>query len=144
MYPRYSPDGHRIIFQCMKQEKNDYDLYVIDSDGNHLMQLTINDSYDGQPYWAKDGSIYFVSDRGGKAYHNNIWRFKLDGVTTQSNTVLNKGNGGTATPTYHTVIQGENITQIAQKYGVKVREIVEWNGLQTMTLSPGQKLIVAP
>lgn len=31
---------------------------MIDVDGNNLTQLTINKSYDGQPYWTTDGYIY--------------------------------------------------------------------------------------
>lgn len=46
------------------KRQKDADLYVIDVDGNNLTQLTINKSYDGQPYWTTDGYIYFVSDRG--------------------------------------------------------------------------------
>jgi len=76
-HPRISPDGKRIVFDCSKKkQKKDYDLYIIDKDGNNLTQLTINKSYDGQPYWTKDGNIYFTSDRGGKIGHYQIWRFK--------------------------------------------------------------------
>lgn len=60
--PRWSPDGTRLVFQSSKKDKKDADLYVIDVDGNNLTQLTINKSYDGQPYWTTDGYIYFVSD----------------------------------------------------------------------------------
>ena len=76
-HPRYKPDGKKIVFDCFKKERKDNDIYIIDSDGNNLTQVTINKSYDGQPYWTKDGYIYFVSDRGGKAGNRQIWRFKL-------------------------------------------------------------------
>lgn len=75
-HPRYSPNGERIVFDCYKKKKDDVDIYIIDKDGNNLTQLTINQSYDGQPYWTKDGYIYFVSDRGGKKENYQIWRFK--------------------------------------------------------------------
>ena len=74
--PRWSPDGSRLIFQSSKKDKKDADLFVIDSDGNNLTQLTINKSYDGQPYWTQDGYIYFVSDRGNDPGNYQIWRFK--------------------------------------------------------------------
>ncbi|MGN0205975.1 MAG: hypothetical protein ACI4BC_01910 [Muribaculaceae bacterium] len=77
-HPRFSPDGKKIVFDSWKKDKKDTDIYVIDIDGNNLTQVTINKSYDGQPYWTKDGYIYFVSDRGNKANNMQIWRFKYN------------------------------------------------------------------
>jgi TolB protein len=76
-HPRYSPDGRKIVFDFYKKDKKDNDIYIIDVDGNNLTQVTINKSYDGQPYWTSDGYLYFVSDRGAKAGNRQIWRFKL-------------------------------------------------------------------
>lgn len=76
--PRWSPDGKRIIFQSAKKDKKDFDIYVIDTDGNNLIQLTTNKSADCQPYWTKDGYIYFASDRGNDAGQYQIWRFKFE------------------------------------------------------------------
>lgn len=134
-HPRFSPDGNKIIFQYSKPQKKDFDLYVIDKNGNNLTQLTINSSYDGEPYWADDNNIYFTSDRGSTDKHYQIWRFHYGG-----------GNGFTPTPTpstIHIVKQGETITQIAKQYGITVRDIVQLNSLTTMTLTPGMKLKVS-
>ena len=76
-HPRFSPDGKFIVFECQKKDKKDFDIYTIDINGNDLNQITQNKSYDGQPYWATDGYIYFVSDRGGKKGNYQIWRFKM-------------------------------------------------------------------
>lgn len=76
--PCWSPDGSRILFESFKKDKKDYDLYVIDIDGNNLKQLTKNKSYDGTPYWTSDNYIYFTSDRGGKSGNYQIWRFKYN------------------------------------------------------------------
>lgn len=76
--PRWSPDGKRLIFQSAKKDKKDFDIYVIDTDGNNLIQLTTNKSADCQPYWTKDGYIYFASDRGNDAGQYQIWRFKFE------------------------------------------------------------------
>lgn len=76
--PTWSPNGERIVFQSIKKDKKDADLYVINIDGDELLQLTKNKSYDGSPYWSNDEYIYFVSDRGGKMYNYQIWRFKIE------------------------------------------------------------------
>jgi membrane-bound lytic murein transglycosylase D len=41
---------------------------------------------------------------------------------------------------YHKVKAGENMKNIALKYGVTVEQILEWNGLQTTNIYVGQKL----
>jgi len=139
--PRFSPDGRKIVFQCSKEEKEDYDLYVIERSGNNITQLTINKSFDGEPYWANDGNIYFTSDRGGDDGNYQIWRFKFGGATSTSTSTTTKTV--TYQDTTHKVVRGETITQIAQKYGVSVRDIVQWNGLRSMTLTPGMTLKVS-
>lgn len=131
--PCFSPDGRKIVFQCTKQQKGDADLYILDRNGNGLTQLTINKSFDGEPYWANDGNIYFTSDRGGRDKHYQIWRFRYG-----------QGTPPPPPPTdLHIVKQGETITQIAKQYGVTVRDIVQWNRLSSMTLTPGMKLKVS-
>lgn len=150
--PCFSPDGTKIVFQCNKPQKGDEDLYVIDRNGNGLTQLTINKSYDGEPYWANDGNIYFTSDRGGSNKHYQIWRFRYGSVasqpvappvTTTTTTTPTSLSPVTTTGTYHTVQDGETITSIARRYGVTVKDIVKWNELMTMTITPGMKLKVS-
>ena len=144
--PRFSPNDQQIVFQCIKRDKHDNDLYVINRDGTGLTQLTFNKSYDAEPYWANDGYIYFSSDRGGRKNNFQIWRFKYGSFSPAPSP-----RPSVAVPVldpvpqalYHTVSQGETITNIAQKYNVTVREIVQWNGLTTMTLQPGTKLRVS-
>jgi membrane-bound lytic murein transglycosylase D len=41
---------------------------------------------------------------------------------------------------YHKVKSGENLKNIALKYGVTIEQILEWNGLQTTNIYVGQKL----
>ena len=40
----------------------------------------------------------------------------------------------------HRVRSGENLTVIARRYGVTVRQIMNWNGLRSTTIRPGQRL----
>lgn len=44
--------------------------------------------------------------------------------------------------TIHTVIQGENLFRIGQKYGVTVDDIKKWNGLSNNDIKIGQKLTI--
>lgn len=138
--PCFSPDDKQIVFQCMKADKQDRDLWVINRDGTGLTQLTFNKSFDGEPYWATeangDGYIYFSSDRGHNQNSYQIWRFKYG-----------KFGGDRPGPVpgpdeYHVVKQGETISKIANQYGVTVKDLVQWNNLKTMTVSPGMRLRV--
>lgn len=132
-HPRFSPDGSQVLFQCSKTQKRDFDLYVVNRNGNDLKQLTTNTSYDGDPYWASDNNIYFASDRGSSDGNYQIWRFRY-GMTPPPPPSVDST---------HKVARGETIKQIADKYGVSIRDIVKWNNLQTMTLTPGMKLKVS-
>ena len=143
-HPRFSPDGSRIVFHCFKPQKNDADLYVVDRNGNNITQLTFNKSYDAEPYWADDGNIYFTSDRGSRPRHYQIWRVRYGSASTIP--VVEPIDGGVTPPvsgTTHKVAYGENITQVAARYGVTVADIVRWNGLRSMTLTPGMTLKVS-
>ena len=48
-------------------------------------------------------------------------------------------------PTTHRVRSGEHLTQLAQRYGVSVRDLMGWNDLRSSTIHPGQRLrLTAP
>lgn len=138
--PRFSPNDRQIVFQCQQKDKDDYDIYVINRDGTGLTQLTFNESYDGEPYWSNDGYIYFASDRGGGRNDFQIWRFKYGEALSSGGT---KSYVSSSSGVYHTVSAGETITDIARKYGVTARDIVKWNNLTTMTLTPGMRIMVS-
>jgi Tol biopolymer transport system component len=56
------------------QSNNDYNIWVMRSDGTNKTQLTTNQSHDDQPVFNPDGEyIYFRSNRGG---FWNVWRFE--------------------------------------------------------------------
>lgn len=74
-YPRFSPDDKHIVFHA-KDSNDNWDIYVIDINGNNLTRLTFNAAVDNYPYWTDEGFIYFNSDRGDKQYNFNLWRFK--------------------------------------------------------------------
>jgi TolB protein len=62
--PSWSPDGSRIVFSSDRD--GDSEIYVMDTDGTNLTQLTNNFEDDYRPAWSPDGlSIAFVSSRAG-------------------------------------------------------------------------------
>ena len=71
--PDWSPDGMQIAFHSDRnrdwefdvQEKN-WEVYVMNTDGANLINLTNHPAGDGQPDWSPDGlQIAFVSNRDG-------------------------------------------------------------------------------
>ena len=52
----------------------------------------------------------------------------------------NMANG---TPTYHTVSRGETLFSISRQYGVSVRDVKNWNNLNSDLITVGQSLIVS-
>ncbi|MEJ2634820.1 MAG: S9 family peptidase [Calditrichia bacterium] len=79
--PRISPDGKKIAFVVTKysleEGKSNSEIYLMNTDGSGLRQLTSNDESDSHPRWSPDGkSLMFVSSRSGKA---QAWMLPLDG-----------------------------------------------------------------
>jgi Tol biopolymer transport system component len=74
--PQYSPDGKRIAFESTRS--GSYEIWVCDSNGTNLVQLTSFDRTTGTPRWSPDGrhiafdsriethsDIYVISAEGG-------------------------------------------------------------------------------
>jgi TolB protein len=58
----FSPDGKWICFSSMRS--NDGDIYVMRSDGSHIVQITDAPGYDGGPFFSPDGKrLIYRSDR---------------------------------------------------------------------------------
>ncbi|MBN1311722.1 MAG: PD40 domain-containing protein [Anaerolineae bacterium] len=66
-YPAWSPDGKRIAF--ISYARGDYDLWIMEANGEGLIQLTKNEAADVEPAWSPDGGyIVFASDRNMKGF----------------------------------------------------------------------------
>jgi len=81
--PCWSPDGQFIAFATVNKSpeakledrvwRGD-DIYVVSANGRELIQITADTAPDWEPTWsARDGRIYFVSERNG---FRNIWSVK--------------------------------------------------------------------
>jgi dipeptidyl aminopeptidase/acylaminoacyl peptidase len=91
--PQYSPDGKRIAFVMsesnLKEGKSSSDIYIVDSDGQNLRQLTNSPSSDNHPRWSADGrSLYFVSTRKNGP---QLWALPVDGGEPSQITDLSFG-----------------------------------------------------
>jgi TolB protein len=69
----WSPDGTRIVFASRRS--GNADIWMINSDGTQLTQLTTHPAYDFAPTWSPDGTkVAFTSKRTG-AYE--VWLLEL-------------------------------------------------------------------
>jgi TolB protein len=75
-YPEFSPDGKKIVFTRFEGSGQ---IYVMDSDGSHQVNLTNAASNDVLPKWSPNGSrIAFLSDRETSGIMQ-IWIMDADG-----------------------------------------------------------------
>ena len=87
--PSWSPDGERIAFMSNRNEENvgligNWEIYVMDADGQNLQNLTNNPGDDRHPSWSPDGErIAFASDRN-RILTFDIYVMDADGQNLQN------------------------------------------------------------
>ncbi len=73
--PQVSPDGQTIVFTLRSTDldanRGRTDLWLVDVDGDNLRRLTSDPAGDWNPRWCLNGTVYFLSTRGGssQAWH---------------------------------------------------------------------------
>jgi serine/threonine protein kinase/Tol biopolymer transport system component len=72
-YGKVSPDDRWIAVRTLAPQE---DLFVLQSDGTGMRQITQDAFHDRGPVWLPDGRILFFSDRGGRYA---IWSIRPDG-----------------------------------------------------------------
>ncbi|MBM3228338.1 hypothetical protein FJZ20_00395, partial [Candidatus Pacearchaeota archaeon] len=76
--PCYSPDGEKIVFY----RTGDGEIYLMNSDGSNLENLTNHPARDALPMFLPDGRILFVSDRANPnqiPIQHDLWLMNADG-----------------------------------------------------------------
>jgi Tol biopolymer transport system component len=74
--PRWSPHGHRIVFQTRLGTDTEMDIMTMPAHGGEPTPVLSDAATDWSPTWSPDGRyIYFISDRGGSM---NLWRIPVD------------------------------------------------------------------
>lgn len=80
--PSFSPGGRRIVFWGLRASLSRRDLFTVPADGlapgEEPIALTDDDALDWAPVWLPDGTVVFLSDRGGVP---NLWRVRVDETT---------------------------------------------------------------
>lgn len=83
--PAWSPDGRRIAFAAVENQADGsprQDIFLMDSDGSNLIQLTTDPGGDFDPSWSPDGKqLAFVSERDANNDSNyEIYLINVDGT----------------------------------------------------------------
>jgi tricorn protease len=95
----YSPDGRRLAYNQKAQAywrkfyrgSMQSDVVVMDASTKKFTNLTDFEGLDSWPMWARDGHIYFVSDREGGGL-TNIWRISEAGGKAAQVTSFKSGD----------------------------------------------------
>ncbi len=76
----YSPDGKQIVFCSNRSGADNFELYIMDKDGEHVRKLTSAPGcYNGGPFFSPDGKrVIFRSDRKKKD-HLQLFVINADG-----------------------------------------------------------------
>ena len=80
--------GSRIVFTSDRD--GNHEVYIMNSDGTNLINLTNNSADDYHPIWAPEGFMMFQSDRDGNW---EIYGMRLDG-TDLTNITNSEGSSG--------------------------------------------------
>ncbi len=132
----YSPTGEKIVFasnrrayidgELSDEERNLFDfhqasvmdIYVMEADGNNVVQLTDEIGYDGGPFFSPDGQRICWRRFKPDMTSSEIWTMKIDGSDKRQ---LTQWNSTSFAPYYHP--SGKYILFIANPEGYSNFEV---------------------
>jgi dipeptidyl aminopeptidase/acylaminoacyl peptidase len=92
--PQVSPDGKWVVYQVstpdLEANKSMTDIWVTSVDGKTTKRLTSHTASDYNPRWHLNGTVYFLSTRGGSA---QVWNIDPNGGEATQVTKLKLGIG---------------------------------------------------
>ena len=99
VWATFSPDGARLAINRHGQQywrkfyrgANATEVTVMDIAAKRFTEVTDFDGVDSWPMWARNGHIYFVSDREGRGL-TNIWRIAEKGGNAEQVTKFTSGD----------------------------------------------------
>lgn len=96
--PFFSPDGSKIIFRADRDAPHYLQIYMMDIDGENLVQLTDNNAVNWAPFWHPSGKAvaYTTSIHG----HHNYEIYLLD-LETGVHTRVTSHEGFNGLPTFN-------------------------------------------
>ena len=76
-------DG-KILFQSNREDKDNYDIYVMDDDGSNLQKLTHSRFKDAYPVWSPDGAKIAFSRSAEDKQQSDIFIMNSDGSAPEN------------------------------------------------------------
>lgn len=86
----------------------------------------------------RQDTIY--AHRADELFRNRKTVAVKDNTPTTARTKSKTATAGKGEPTYHKIKNGETLSTIAEKYGVRIKDIQNWNGLSNTKIAAGKRL----